>query len=424
MLACVLSPAARAGSLDYRLGGGLYLGGTDNALGVPSGPGSGADGIVLGRLDGGLVLMRPFAEHRLAYAFTASSYMRQSGGKALSNSLTYEGAYHPSTDLRLSFALAGTQGRLTALDVASTSSTGGPAAGPTGPRPASAFLYASADARQGLSWEIDFRWRLLQSLGVQGFWPLDMGTGSPSSYSGDLGTGIERTLLRDGLSLNLRGVAMQSNSYTAANGTFSPRRRVYAAQADLGWRRTWTPVWSHYVSGGVMAIESPPGSTPRYKPTGQGSLMARTETKDLTFRVERAATANVFAGNIFVSTRAILSATSAFGPKNEVDVRVLGSFDRASAVSETGVDLGGATVYQARLVGAYGALRPWYFSLEYAFTDQEARIPDNVPLPMFFTFHRHLVMVGVEYRYSSLRPVNGARRGPREAGNPGEDPRP
>lgn len=178
------------------------------------------------------------------------------------------------------------------------------------------------------------------------------------------------------------------------------------------------------MSGGAMAIEAPPGSSPRFKPAAQGSLMARTETGDLTFRVEHAATPNVFAGDIFVSTRAVLTASSAFGPRQQLDVRVLGSYDRASAVSQTGVDMGGATVYQVRAVGTYGAPGPMYISLEYAFTDQEARTPDEVVRPMYFTFHRHLVMVGVEYRYSSLRPVAGNRRGPREAGNPGEDPRP
>ncbi len=421
-----LSPlcAARAGSLDYQLGGGLHLGVTDNALGVPNGtPGSETDGIVLLRLGGGIVFTRPFTEHRVAYAFTASSYMRESGGKTVSNSLEWEGGFTPSPELRLSFAAAGNQGRLTALDVASTSASGGPSAGLTGPRPPSDFLYASAGVREGLSWEFDVDWRLLQSLGLQGFWPLDAGSQSPSSYSGDVGGGIERTFLRDGLSFNLRGTAMQSGSYTAANGIPVPRRRTYAGQGDLGWRHTWTPTWSHYLSSGVMAVKSPSGETPQFQPTAQGSVTARGETYDLTFRAERAATPNVFAGNIFISTRAVLSGAAAFGPRHQLDVRVLGSFDRASAVSQTGADEGGATVYQARVVGTYGAPGPWYVSLEYAFTDQEARIPENVALPVSFTFHRHLVMVGLEYRYASLRPVAGLRRGPGEAGSPGEDPR-
>jgi hypothetical protein len=425
MTALVPAPPAWADRLDYRVGGGAYLGVTDNALGVPNGtPGSETDGILLGRVDGGLVLRRPFSEHRVAYAFTASMYVRQSGGRTLSNSLGWESAFTPSATLRLTIAATGNQGRLSALDTASTSASGGPPAGPTGPRPAAAFLYASADVRQGLSWEFTFDWRLLQSLSVQGFWPLNSGSSSPSSYSGDLGTGIERTFLRDGLSLNLRGVAMQSSQYTAGDGTITPLRRNYTGQSDLGWRHTWTPTWSHYLSAGAMAIEAPPGSTPRFKPTAQGSVMARTETKSLAFRVERTATPNVFAGNIFVTTRGVLTASAGFGPRQEFDLRVLGSYDRASAVSQAGVDQGGATVYQARLVGTYGAPGPLYISLEYAFTDQEARIPENVARPMFFTFHRHLVMVGVEYRYSSLPPLRGARRAPGEAGDPAEDSRP
>lgn len=425
LMALGLPASIWAGKLDYRVGGGAYLGVTDNALGVPNGtPGSETDGILLGRLDGGLILRRPFAEHRLAYAFTASMYMRQTGGRTLSNSLGWESAFTPTSALRISLAVAGNQGRLSALDTASTSATGAPTTGPTGPRPTSAFLYASADAREGLSWEMNFEWRLLQALSVQGFWPLGSGSRSPSSYSGDLGVGIERTFLRDGLSFNLRGVAMQSNEYTAADTTTVPRRRMYVGQSDLGWRRTWTPTWSHYVSAGAMAIESPPGSTPRFKPTAQGSVTARTENQDVTLRVERAATPNVFAGDLFISTRAVLAGSAGFGPKQQFDLRVLGSFDRASAVSQSGADLGGATVYQARVVGAYGAPGPLYISLEYAFTDQEARIPENVVRPMYFTFHRHLVMLGVEYRYSSLRPLAGGRRTAREAGSPEEDPRP
>ncbi|MGA9656521.1 MAG: hypothetical protein WBV96_21680, partial [Polyangia bacterium] len=81
-----LAQPAVADPLDYELGAGAFVGVTDNALGVPSGtPGSGGDVLVLGRLDAGLTLTRQFSEHRLVYAFTASDYLRQSGGDILSN---------------------------------------------------------------------------------------------------------------------------------------------------------------------------------------------------------------------------------------------------------------------------------------------------------------------------------------------------
>ena len=147
-MASLARPAA-AGSLDYQLGAGAYVGFTDNALGVPNGsPGSGSDGLLLGRVDGGLTLTRQFSEQRLAYAFTASRYMVQSGGDTLANSLAWEAGFQPLTSLRLSTSLGATQGRLTSLDVSSSSASGGTTTGPTGPRPAQALLYASADARQ------------------------------------------------------------------------------------------------------------------------------------------------------------------------------------------------------------------------------------------------------------------------------------
>jgi hypothetical protein len=417
---------AEAGRLDYQLGAGAYVGFTDNALGVPSGtPGSGRDGLMLGRVDAGLTLPRPFSEHRLAYAFTASAYMAQSGGKTLSNSLGWEAEFQPFTSLRLTTSVAGTQGRLTALDVAATSATGGPSAGPTGPRPASALLYASADAREGLTLDMGPHWRLLQSFVAQGFWPLEADSQRPISYSGELGVGLEREFARDGLSLNARGVAMQSSEVSSQDVVIVPRYRTYVGGGELGWRHTLTPVWSSYLAGGGMIIETPAGSRARFQPTGQVAVRAHTETSELSARAERAATPNVFAGQVFVSTRAVLTTSVVFGQRRRFELRGLGSFDRASAVGASGENLGGATVWQGRVVGSYGAPGPLLVSLEYAFTDQEANAPASSTAPVFFTFRRNLVMLGVEYKYASLPPPSGGggARPIREAGNPAEDPR-
>lgn len=424
-LASLARPAA-AGGLDYQLGAGGYAGYTDNALGVPGGtPGSESDGLLLGRADAALTLTRPFSEHRLAYAFTASTYVRESGGKTLSNSLGWEAAFLPLSSLRLTTSLSATQGRLTFLDVASTSATGGASAGPTGPRPATALLYASAEARQGLTLEMGPRWRFLQSLAAQGFWPLEAGAQSPTSYSGDLGLGIERELARDGLSLNARGLAMWSSEVRSDDVVIQPEYRTYVGESELGWRHTFSPVWSDYLAGGVVLIESPAGSRPRFQPAGQAAVQARRETNELSLRVERTAVPNVFAGEIFLSTRAVLSLSAAFGGKQQFELRGLTSFDKASALGAADENLGGATVWQARVVASYGVPGPLVVSLEYSFTDQQASAPVDVAAPAFFTFRRNLVMLGLEYKYASLRPLAGAAgtRPIREAGNPAEDPR-
>ena len=422
-MASLARPAA-AGSLDYQLGAGAYVGFTDNALGVPNGsPGSGSDGLLLGRVDGGLTLTRQFSEQRLAYAFTASRYMVQSGGDTLANSLAWEAAFQPLTSLRLSTSLGATQGRLTSLDVSSSAASGGTTTGPSGPRPAQALLYASADARQGLSAELSPRWRILQSLVAQGFWPLEANTTRPSSYSGDIDLGIERDFARDGISLNARGLVMQSDEVISNCVVILPQYRSAVAGGNLGWRHTFSPAWSDYLSGGGLVIDSPVGSGASFQPVGLAELLAHGETNEFSLRVERNVTANVFAGDIFLSTRVVANASAGFGKTQKLQLRALGSFDRSSAVGSAGENRGGASVWLAQAVMTYGAPGPLLVSLEYSFTDQQAIAPACGQTPAFFSFRRNLVMLGIEVKYASLRPLLGRAPKIRVAGNPAEDPR-
>lgn len=424
VLAATLAPPAAAGTLDYELGAGAFGGYTDNALGVPNGtPGSGSDGLILGRVDAGLNFTGRFSEHRLAYAFSASRYVLQSGGDILSNSLEWEAGYQPRAWLRLTSSLAATQGRLTDLDVASASATGGISAGLTGPRPATPLLYASAEARQGLSAELSPRWLLLQTFAVQGFWPLEADSEVPRSYTGELGLGLERNFTRDGVSLNLRGLATQSNEVRSENVVVSSRVRSYVAESDLGWRHTFSPVWSDYVSGGGMIIEFSDGSGARFQPAGLAELSARGETKEIILRVQRAAEPDVFAGGIFLSTRVLLNAAAGLGKTQKLRLRGLASFDRASAIGSTGKNQGSASVWLAEIGVSYGEPGPIVLSLEYSFTDQQASGSGNDQY--FLSFRRNLVMVGIEVKYTSLRPLlrGGGLPRIRGAGNPAEDPR-
>lgn len=426
VLAAILVPPAAAGTLDYELGAGAFVGYTDNALGVPNGtPGSGSDGLILGRLDAGLNFTGRFSEHRLAYAFSASRYVRQSGGDILSNSLAWEAGYQPRAWLRLTSSLAATQGRLTDLDVASSSATGGISTGPTGPRPAAPLLYASAEARQGLSAELSTRWLLLQTFAADGFWPLEGDSEVPSTYTGELGVGLERIFARDGVSLNLRGMAIQSNEVRSQNVVVSPRVRSYVAESDLGWRHTFSPVWSDYISGGGMIIESSEGSGAQFQPAGRAELSALGETKEISLRVERAAEPNVFAGGIFLSTRVLVNASAGFGKMQKLQLRGLASFDRASAIGGAGENQGSASVWLAQIVMTYGEPGPIVLSLEYSFTDQQASGSGSDQTQSFSSFRRNLVMVGLEVKYASLRPLlrgRGLQR-IRGAGNPAQDPR-
>jgi hypothetical protein len=71
----------------------------------------------------------------------------------------------------------------------------------------------------------------------------------------------------------------------------------------------------------------------------------------------------------------------------------------------------------------YGVPGPVLVSLEYAFTDQQAIVPASGQ-PAFLSFRRNLVMLGIEVKYASLRPLQGgAAQAIRGAGNPAEDPR-
>jgi len=418
--------SATAGTLDYELGAGAFVGYTDNALGVPNGtPGSESDGLLLGRVDAGLNITRQFSEHRLVYAFTASRYVRTSGGDILSNSLGWEAAFQPRAWLRLTTSVAATQGRLTSLDVASADAGGGTSTGITGPRPAAPLLYASVDAGQGLSAELSPRWRLLQSFVAQGFWPLEANTERPSSYSGELGLGIERTFVRDGVSFNTRGLAMQSNEVRLQSVVVEPQHRTYVGEADLGWRHTLTPVWSDYLSGGAMIIQSSDGSSPSFQPAGLAELSARRETNEFSLRVERTATPNVLAGDIFLSTRVVANGAAGFGKTQKFQLRGSASFDRASAIGVSGANEGGASVWLAEIVATYGVPGPILLSLEYSFTDQRAFAPPSGQTPSFFSFRRNLIMLGLEVKYASLLPARSGRGAQRirAAGNPAEDPR-
>jgi hypothetical protein len=242
-----------------------------------------------------------------------AGYLRQSGGDVLSNSLGWEAVFQPLISLRITTSVAGAQGRLTSLDVAAASAAGGTSSGTTGPRPAAPLLYASADARQGLSAELSPRWRLLQSLVAHGFWPLEANTQRPVSYSGELGLGLERSFDRDGISLNVRGLAMQSNQVNLSGATVSRSSAATWSRAIWAGDTPWTPVWSDYLSGGGFVIEAPAGSGARFEPAGLAELSARGETAEFSLRVERTATPNVLVGDIFLSTRVVAHASAGFG---------------------------------------------------------------------------------------------------------------
>jgi hypothetical protein len=263
----------------------------------------------------------------------------------------------------------------------------------------------------------------LQSLAVQGFWPLEADTQRPNSYSGELGLGIERTFTRDGVSFNTRGLAMQSSQVSFQGVEVSPQYRTYVAEGDLGWRHSFSPVWSDYISGGGMIVKSSGGSSARFEPAGLAELSARKETNEVSLRVERTATPSVLAGNIFLSTRAIINASAGFGRTQKLQLRSAASFDRASAIGATGENQGGASVWLAQIVMTYGVPGPILLSLEYSFTDQRGDPPTSSGAPAFSSFRRNLVMLGIEVKYASLRPLAGGAQRIRGAGNPAEDPR-
>jgi hypothetical protein len=263
----------------------------------------------------------------------------------------------------------------------------------------------------------------LQTFAVQGFWPLEADSEVPRSYTGELGLGLERNFTRDGVSLNLRGLATQSNEVRSENVVVSSRVRSYVAESDLGWRHTFSPVWSDYVSGGGMIIEFSDGSGARFQPAGLAELSARGETKEIILRVQRAAEPDVFAGGIFLSTRVLLNAAAGLGKTQKLRLRGLASFDRASAIGSAGENQGSASVWLAEIGVSYGEPGPIVLSLEYSFTDQQASGSGNDQY--FLSFRRNLVMVGIEVKYTSLRPLlrGGGLPRIRGAGNPAEDPR-
>jgi hypothetical protein len=195
------------------------------------------------------------------------------------------------------------------------------------------------------------------------------------------------------------------------------------AGGNLGWRHTFSPLWSDYIDGGALVIDSPIGSGASFQPVGLAELLAHGETNEFSLRVERNATANVFAGEIFLSTRVVANASAGFGKTQKLQLRTLGSFDRASAVGSAGENRGGASVWLAQVVTTYGAPGPLLFSLEYSFTDQQAIAPASGQAPAFLSFRRNLVMLGIEFKYSSLRPLLGRAPRIRAAGDAAEDPR-
>jgi hypothetical protein len=119
----------------------------------------------------------------------------------------------------------------------------------------------------------------------------------------------------------------------------------------------------------------------------------------------------------------VANASAGFGKTQKLQLRALGSFDRSSAVGSAGENRGGASVWLAQAVMTYGAPGPLLVSLEYSFTDQQAIAPACGQTPAFFSFRRNLVMLGIEVKYASLRPLLGRAPKIRVAGNPAEDPR-
>lgn len=401
-------------ALDYEVAGRASVGVTDNALAAPSGtPGSGWDALLTLRGEAALVWLRKYMEHKLAYLFTLDTYLDSSAGETVGNALRWEAAYAPLSWLHISTDFMATQGTLSSVDTMTSSGRAGILTVPSGPRPAAPLRFLTLDGRQGASVIFGPDWRLVQGLSVQAFWPLQGDSGRASSQAGDVSLGLERTFERSGISLSAHAMVNRASEVVTDGAVVEPYRRSYVAESMLGWRHTYSPAWSHFLAAGALAAWVPAGSSVRWKPSGRVDILAADAGRELVISGERSASADVYVGDIFLSTRGSVAAGQILDGPRRYGFRVLGSFNYSQALERDGGDRGSAKTWDVRSVFSLVVKRPIRLTFEYAFTYQSAThppLPSPDVLPPFSSFHRNLFLVGAEIRYSTFPAPDGSDR--------------
>lgn len=401
-------------ALDYEVGGRVSVGVTDNALAAPEGtPGSGTDALINLRGEAAVVWLRKYMEHKLGYLVSLDTYLQSSGGETLANALRWQASYSPLRWLHVSTDFTATEGTLSSVDTVSSSGQAGIFSMPSGPRPAAPLRYLTLDGRQGSTFTLNPDWRLFQGSSGQAFWPLESDSRRPDSQSGDGSLGLERSFERSGVSVSGHGSITRAPEVRVDDVVVSPYRRGEVVEGLLGWRQTYSPVWSSFAAAGALAAWVPSGSQVRWKPSGRFDIHAVDHGRELVLSGSRTANADVYVGDIFLGTHAGVTAGQLLDGPRRYGFHLVGTFDWAQALGRDGADRGSAKIWQVRSILSFIIKRPIRLTIEYSFTDQRATLPaqpDPTIEPPFRSFRRNLVLVGAEIRYSTFPAPDGTDR--------------
>lgn len=396
MLGCALIHAGPARAVEWGVRAAATVGATDNATLQPKGAqGARGDGFVTGRLSGDLKWEVASGTHRLSASADVSSFFRGTQGTFLQQQLGWTSQLEPTAASSLSLSAGLLHGRLGFLQATPAVQAAAP---DSLARPAGTLSYGALFLREGFAWQLGPQWKLTQGLAGSGFQPLEDDSVRARSVAVENEFGLFRVFRVDDLGATLRTGYGYNLEVRREGMAVTPAFGLAFADANLAWKRTWTPSWQSEAAAGAFVAKAE-GRDLTGGPGGKLQIQY-TDEAIATFvaRGERRVFANVFLGEALISEGVELQAARAFGRYASWGAALATAYQRARPVSAASAygNLGVWSVRGGVSWDDQGYLR---VSLSYQFSDQRVSGADAAAgMASAVTFQRHLASFTLEFR--------------------------
>jgi hypothetical protein len=267
-----------------------------------------------------------------------------------------------------------------------------------GARPPESFRFLAGHLRQRFSWDLGPHWGVAESLGGEGFTPLDArDLARPASVAGDGTFAVYRRWLRDRASVRARAGLAYSEAAVRDARIVRPEGRATFVEGTLGMVHDFSSLLTGEANAGVTSVRWPGRSDSLQAFAGSASLRHGTRgMKEAAIEVDRGTYANVLLGDVFLTTRAAVRGARPFGRWSWL--LIAGAIDYSHAESRLSGGAGQVIgMLTARMVLDYDPGRLARYGLHYVVSDQRTLRSDGI----LDTggYRRHLLLLMVEARY-------------------------
>jgi hypothetical protein len=352
-------------------------------------------------------LRGPRLDQRLDYLLGAYLYVQGGQTYSLSNDLLYDMTYRLTPDTEFGLALSGQQGRTSDLTMTDLLANG-----PSVARPSGSENYLSGSVGQRLALALGPFWSVGESLTGQTFRPLNDDSQQARNWGATGGLSLNRIWIQNTGTLYGRVGTGHSSEVNNGGVLLFPERQVNYGEAGLAWSHSYNDDWSHYLGGGLLAVDVPSETEPQMYLAAHGALTYITATGGtIALNVDRGVYTNVFVGDVLLQTGAGLHGTQFFGRGEAWSAGGGLDYQHSKSllyvdVQESRLDVFSAT---ALVTWDWTRHRRWLFELTYTYQDSDEAFRNRkVVGPL--TLNHFMAMATLEFAFPEPDETRRMRR--------------